>query len=469
MRTIKRESFELNNLKMSKLTELCKAYAHEKNHFIDVLKEWRFQELLDSPRKIRDEYVKKEYKSPYELQARHWKLALQDAAEIWDKYWQAIFVEVRSIIASKNMSEEERHYANYLLAYYPQFAGMMQGKVPDAPFEISENSRQTVAKYVQRTVKDIKGNNPTVKKETSVKFDPDCYNTFEKKGTHYIKLMTLKPKERVSIPLLGEGEIKGNITVVLREKDIEVHISNELGEVKPLQGPIEAVDLGYSEVMTDTSGELYGTGLGKILTEASDNLNEKMKKRNKLFALEKKYTKSKPKKAENIRRHNLGRKKQKNRQRKVKASVKKEINTSINKLVKEKRPGILITENLSHSFTHNKTKSVNRRLSSWTRGVIKDRIEFKGKTKGFRHQYVNPAYGSQTCYSCGFVDRENRNGDKFMCLHCGHEGMADQIAALNYLGRYGDKEIGLYMPHSQVKIILLERFCRRLECPGLSW
>jgi hypothetical protein len=35
------------------------------------------------------------------LQARHWKLALEDAAENWDKNGQATFVKVRSKIAHR--------------------------------------------------------------------------------------------------------------------------------------------------------------------------------------------------------------------------------------------------------------------------------------------------------------------------------------------------------------------------------
>jgi hypothetical protein len=34
---------------------------------------------------------------------------------------------------------------------------------------------------------------------------------------------------------------------------------------------------------------------------------------------------------------------------------------------------------------------------------------------------------------------------------------------LNYARRFGDPEIDLYMPYSQVKTLLLDRFHRRLE------
>ena len=115
------------------------------------------------------------------------------------------------------------------------------------------------------------------------------------------------------------------------------------------------------------------------------------------------------------------------------------------------------------SLTYNKPKNVNRKFSSWARGRLQDRVAFKALAEGFRHEQVNPAYGSQVCPHCEFVDQRNRNGDRFKCQFCGHEDQSDRIAAMNYARRYGDPEIGLYMPYSQVKTILLGRFHRRLE------
>jgi Putative transposase DNA-binding domain len=106
---------------------------------------------------------------------------------------------------------------------------------------------------------------------------------------------------------------------------------------------------------------------------------------------------------------------------------------------------------------------MNRKLSSWRRGKIQNRIAFKALAEGFRHEQVNAAYGSQTCPCCGFVDSKNRIHDKFKCSYCEHEDIADRVAAMNYARRFGDHEIGLYTPYSQVKTILLSRFYRRLE------
>ena len=46
---------------------------------------------------------------------------------------------------------------------------------------------------------------------------------------------------------------------------------------------------------------------------------------------------------------------------------------------------------------------------------------------------VNPAYTSQSCNACGFVDPENRNDRKFECVACGHADHADLNAARNIL------------------------------------
>ena len=83
--------------------------------------------------------------------------------------------------------------------------------------------------------------------------------------------------------------------------------------------------------------------------------------------------------------------------------------------------------------------------------------------EGFRHEQVNAAYGSQGCPCCDFVDDKNRNGDRFQCLHCGHEDASDRVAAMNYAKRLDDREIQRYTPYREVKSILLSRFRRRLE------
>ncbi|MBN1889297.1 MAG: transposase, partial [Thermoflexales bacterium] len=104
-----------------------------------------------------------------------------------------------------------------------------------------------------------------------------------------------------------------------------------------------------------------------------------------------------------------------------------------------------------------------RQVSLWTRGMLKERVEFKASAGGSSREQVNPAYSSQMCPICGFVHKDNRRGDAFQCLHCGHADDADRVAAHNLKARRADPEIHLWTPKERVKAILLGRFNARLE------
>ena len=418
MRTVKYRALPLNTGKKTALKALCEAYAHEKGYWLDLLRSWDYQALLTSHRKIRDEFVKRKYHSRYGLQARQWKLALQDAVETWDKYWQSLFVKARTKISRHKMPDSERHYAYWLLKGYFQFAEMMKGNAPQPPFEIDTKARLQLAGYMQRTLKGLKGKPPSVKKSRIAKFDANCYDVFENEGCQYLKLMSLKRGNRIIVPLSGKGKIEGSITVVISDNSLEIHVSHPLKPKVKKEGIIEAVDFGYTEVMTDTQGIRYGRQFGQILTKTADALHEKMQKRHHIHDLEKKSRKSRSGKARRMRKFNLGRQKLSRKKKASTATLEKEINTAINELLKTKNISLLITEDLSHLFIYDKSRAINRKLSAWLRGTIQERISFKALAEGFRHEQVNPAYGSQSCPCCEFVDSRNRTGDNFKCLYC---------------------------------------------------
>ncbi|MBF0225992.1 MAG: transposase [Desulfobacterales bacterium] len=291
--------------------------------------------------------------------------------------------------------------------------------------------------------------------------DADCYKIFENNGRQYISIMTLDKGKRLVIPLLGNTPIKGNIKVVLYKNYIEMHYTAILKPKKIKNEYIEAVDFGYTEVITDSKNRKYGIEFGKKMSSYSDKLNIKMKQRNKVHALQKKQ--SQVSKRKNIRKYNLGKIKLDNFSRKNKAGIEQEVNFGLNQFFSKQQPQVLITEDLRHLFSFGKIKSWNRKFSSWVKGFLQDRIGFKALARGSCHEQVNPAYGSQTCIKCGFVWKGNRVLDRFKCGFCGHEDYADRVAAMNYKSRYGDKEITRYTPFREVKTILDERFRRRLE------
>ena len=139
---------------------------------------------------------------------------------------------------------------------------------------------------------------------------------------------------------------------------------------------------------------------------------------------------------------------------------------AINEFVALRKPGDVGIEDLAHQFIFDKLPGLNRRLSSWTKGVYQLRLEFKSKAKGFRLVIVNAAYGSQGCPKCDYVDRGNRKGARFECMDCGFVAHADWVGARNVYNRMEDEEITRFTPVREVKKILLNRHSRRLEMLG---
>lgn len=71
-------------------------------------------------------------------------------------------------------------------------------------------------------------------------------------------------------------------------------------------------------------------------------------------------------------------------------------------------------------------------LRNWSYFELQKMIEYKAKREGIEVRYVNPAFTSQTCSKCGYVDKENRETqEKFRCKECGFELNADHNASIN--------------------------------------
>lgn len=94
---------------------------------------------------------------------------------------------------------------------------------------------------------------------------------------------------------------------------------------------------------------------------------------------------------------------------------------------------------------------MNRRLSSWTQGVIAKALETVCQRCGASFVLVNPAYTSQMDSRSGTLWGK-RFGDSFYCFD-GAALQADENAARNVKARLFDPEINRWMPCQQVKSI----------------
>ncbi|MCF8023191.1 MAG: transposase, partial [Clostridiales bacterium] len=96
--------------------------------------------------------------------------------------------------------------------------------------------------------------------------------------------------------------------------------------------------------------------------------------------------------------------------------------------------------------------------------IIAEKLDSIKEEFGVKITYVNPAYTSQTCFECGYVDKNNRTMQAtFRCRHCGNKLHADVNASRNILVRSSDRIGSIYVSKKLVLQLLVERFTNKLE------
>jgi len=71
-------------------------------------------------------------------------------------------------------------------------------------------------------------------------------------------------------------------------------------------------------------------------------------------------------------------------------------------------------------------------MHTWAFHQLGQFLSYKAKLAGVPFVQVNPAYTSQTCSTCGFIDKKNRRSQaQFTCGRCGFVEHADHNAARN--------------------------------------
>jgi IS605 OrfB family transposase len=74
-------------------------------------------------------------------------------------------------------------------------------------------------------------------------------------------------------------------------------------------------------------------------------------------------------------------------------------------------------------------------LHSWSFFQLRQFLGYKSQLARVPLLAVDPRNTSRTCPCCGCMEKANRRTqDKFLCVDCGHSGLADHIAAVN-IGR----------------------------------
>jgi putative transposase len=105
---------------------------------------------------------------------------------------------------------------------------------------------------------------------------------------------------------------------------------------------------------------------------------------------------------------------------------------------------------------------MNRLIQNSGRKYIKEKLNRLKELFNIEVIEVNPAYTSQECSSCGYIDEKNRkHTHHFECRSCGRKLNAQVNGAKNIGKRSSLTEIKLHTPKKQVLKILIRRYLER--------
>jgi hypothetical protein len=377
-------------------------------------------------RRIRDAWVKSRDFTP--LPAKAWKETLRDVLDDIQMYEAAAKEKVRKAICKrvKDPAEKKRFY-----------------KILDSNQWIND-------RYLSRKMRQYKKHGRT-NVTNQIVLEYGVYGQFKgKDGNTWLKIPSFTRGRQVCVPLNSKVDLTGCLRIILKNGIVEVHQAIEPKIFKPCGEKIVGVDKGYSEAFADSEGGFHGDQLGKILTEATENRNQKGKARNKLYQIAKKNTH----KADNIYEFNLGKKKQKNTLEKTEKLIRNIAFQAAHSIVNNAKE--IRAEDLSTPIvTKTKWKKYNRLMSSWAKGFLAEALKSVTQARGSCLRFVNCAYTSQMDSNTGRLEGR-RVGDKFYHVN-GEVSQADTNAAVNIKHRGDDTEITLYSSYRDVKSILLGR------------
>ncbi|MCE7734858.1 MAG: IS200/IS605 family element transposase accessory protein TnpB [Candidatus Heimdallarchaeota archaeon] len=215
---------------------------------------------------------------------------------------------------------------------------------------------------------------------------------------------------------------------------VEKPISSELLD-SPHSGVFVGIDRGMRHLAVSSQKKFYS---GSRLRGSKD----------KYFRLKRSLQKKGTRSARSKLRFSSGREKR----------FQKDMNHCITKDIISNIPAnsTIILEDLSFirktGKRRRKTRS-SREFHSWAFYQFQMFLEYKAVEKNIEVVYVNPAYTSQECSSCGYILKSNRNGSNFLCKSCNFSLNADLNASHNIKSRMFDTSYLLQLARRAIRMM----------------
>ena len=417
---------------------------------------------------IRDELIQKDLLSN-KIGKTLSRVAVEQSASTIKSNWTTTKKKVKQAIAqNENLTKDDKRYLYLCLKHTPTLYNILNYKKVDYATDYLKDLKIDVHRLnnlLRRYVRRYKTKSNTNKTNVILTSNLYKFNPNNKEFSFTGK----KRNSQVEITLIGNvPKLKGTLELVKNQKDNQYYLHVPLDRIinkKEMteQSEILGLDVGITDLITLSNGSVYGANSSELFYTLSDNLVNK--NRSRLFSYKRKleerilieqdtYKKSiLEQKLKNLEDNNLGSKKRISKISKYKSRIASHINCELNKMVKEEDIQEIVREDLNWSSKKKKKRNVSRkqqnRFSTWSKGLLLERLSVKLSEKGIKETIVNPAYTSQVCCKCNHLG--SRNGKVFKCSNCNLSIDADFNASINTKKRKFIKEIDIDTPYKEVK------------------
>ncbi len=193
MRTVKRESVKLNKGKFEALEEIARAFADDKQAHLDFYQDGLNFSTAKSYRVRRNELKSSDHHALTPLSVHASDLAVKEAFETEVKYWAAIAADIYPRIGSRAWTDEQKHYAFWLLYDEHRFCCLILDKAPiNEKIGLTLAQRKQVKNYLRRRARQIRGARPRVKTARSFVLDSTLYSVFQTATAQGISISSLE-------------------------------------------------------------------------------------------------------------------------------------------------------------------------------------------------------------------------------------------------------------------------------------
>lgn len=240
----------------------------------------------------------------------------------------------------------------------------------------------------------------------------------------WIRVAPLKGKEAIYIPYKNSAYKEHNALnaydFIRIDNSFSIRVAQILDRVEyNPSDKIVGIDLGLTDFFATSSDKILGNGFMNWLKK-HDEILTKLQASLQSQGI-------KPRKSKKYRKL----------VQKIRDYTKNEVCRLFNLVMKHEKPKIIRLEFLDFR-NQNLGKTTNRLLTRLANKIITEKVQRLVDVYGVEVEYINAAYTSQTCLSCGYIAKNNRDGRNFKCHCCGHKANANTQASKNIARRSSD-------------------------------